>query len=156
MQLQAGYILESVRDALNVYGKRSENSGVIRGLLRSLSTFDVETNLNLDLPGNLPSILAVASNILTRGLPTLPSIYIEEYFSKQLSLTQRFDDRGRGKIGFPFISSDLNGEAGELLTKALHIIDPRAKIRSQYLQINDLDSRFERDFLLNLLPDKHA
>ena len=64
MQLQAGYILESVRDALNTYAKRHVKSPALYGLLRSLSTFEVQTGINLETPANPPSIFAVASNIL--------------------------------------------------------------------------------------------
>ena len=74
MQLQAGYILESVRDALNAYAKRHEKLPVLHGLLRSLSTFEVQTGFNLETPANPPSIFAVASNIITRGLPNITEI----------------------------------------------------------------------------------
>jgi superfamily II DNA or RNA helicase len=156
MQLQVGYILESVRDALNVYAKRHDKSPALNGLLRSLSTFEVQSIVNLELPVSPPSILAVASNIVTRGLPTLASIYLEEYFANNLALTQRIDNKARGKVEFPLISNqDINVRGGGLF-KSLHAIDPRANDRTQYLKVSDVDSSFERNFLLRLVPKEKA
>lgn len=156
MQLQAGYILESARDALNAYAKRYEKSSALHGLLRSLSTFEVQTGLNLETPANPPSIFAVASNIITRGLPTLASIHLEKYFADKLGVTERDDNIARGKVAFPFVNDSDNYEHGQSLFKSLHAIDPRARSRSQYLKVNDVDSSFERSFLLRLLPEKQA
>lgn len=113
MQLQAGYILESVRDALNAYAKRNEKSPALNGLLRSLSTFEVQTGINLETPANPPSILAVASNIITRGLPTLASVDLEEYFADKLAITHRSDNTSRGKVAFPFVNVDEDNEWGD-------------------------------------------
>ena len=117
MQLQAGYILESVRDALNAYTKRNEKLPTLHGLLRSLSTFEVQTVTNIETPQNFPSIFAVASNIITRGLPTLASVHLEEYFADKLSITQRHDIPDNGKIAFPFVNVYKDHEHGKLLFK---------------------------------------
>jgi len=156
MQLQAGYILESVRDALNTYAKRHKKIPALHGLLRSLSTFELQTGINLETPANPPSIFAVASNIITRGLPTLASVNLEEYFADNLAVTQRHDNTASGKVAFPFVNEDEDNEYSESLFKALHTIDPRAKNRSQYLKVSDMDSSFELSFLLKLLPEKQA
>lgn len=156
MQLQAGYILESVRDSLNAYAKQHEKIPALHGLLKSLSTFEVQTGLNLETPANPPSIFAVASNIITRGLPTLASVYLEEYFADKLAVTQRQENTARGKVAFPFVNVDEDNEHGNSLFRSLHAIDPRAQNRSQYLKVSDVDSSFERSFLLKLLPEKQA
>lgn len=156
MQLQAGYILESVRDALNAYAKRHEKSPALHGLLRTLSTFEVQTSVNLELPASPPSIFAVASNIITRGLPTLASIHLEQYIASTLALTQRVDNTARGKVEFSFLTKEDTQEQGSGLFKSLHAIDPRAKDRTQYLKVRDVDSSFERNFLLRLLPKDRA
>lgn len=156
MQLQAGYILEAVRDTLSTYAKRHEKLPALNGLLRSLSTFDVQSDFNLETPKNPPSIFAVASNIITRGLPTLASIHLEEYFVDKLAVTQRHDNTARGKVAFPFVNEDEDNDFGLLLFKALHTIDPRAKNRGQYLKVSDVDSSFEYSFLLKLLSEKQA
>jgi ATP-dependent DNA helicase RecQ len=156
MQLQAGYILESVRDELNAYAKRQEKSPALHGLLRSLSTFEVQTDINLETPAKPPSLLAVASNIITRGLPTLASVYLEEYFADKLAVTKRQDNTARGKVAFPFVNVVSDNEHGHSLFRSLHTIDSRAKNRSQYLKVSDVDSSFERNFLLRILPEKQA
>ena len=156
MQLQAGYILESVRDELNNYAKTNNKLAELKGLYRMLSTFEVQTEVNLKTPNKIASVLAVASNIITRGLPTLASINLEKYFADHLQITQRLDQKDRGKIAFPFISTELLYSKAETLYDALHIVDPRAKIRSQYLNLNDVDSNFERDFLLKLIPESQS
>ena len=156
MQLQACYILESVRDALKAYAKRHEKASALHGLLMSLSTFEVQTGLNLETPANPPSIIAVASNIITRGLPTLANVHLEEYFVDKLAMTHRSDNTARGKVAFPFVNVDEDFELGQSLFKSLHTIDPRAKNRGQYLKVSDVDSSFERSFLLRLLPERQA
>ncbi len=156
MQLQAGYILESVRDALNAYSKQHKKLPELNGLLRSLSTFDVQTELNLETPAHSPSLFAVASNIITRGLPTLASINLEEYFANKLAVTQRCDDSVKGKVTYPFVNIDNEFDLGRSLFKSLHTIEPRATNRIDYLKVSDVDSSFERSFLLSLLPEKQA
>jgi ATP-dependent DNA helicase RecQ len=156
MQLQAGYVLESVRDILNAYTKDDNRSFQLQGLLRSLNTFEVQTEITLKLEESPPSIFAVAVNIITRGIPTLPSVFLEEYFASKIRMTQRFDNEASGKIKFPLINTGENNEQGKMLFKSLHTIDPRAKNRSQYLNVSDVDSSFERSFLLRLLPDRQA
>jgi len=152
MQFQAGYILESVRDSIEDYAKRNDKLPAFYGLISSLSTFEVDTIINLELPSKPQSILAVAANILTRGLPTLASVHLEDYFASSLSLTKRIEDTARGKVMFPFVTNEENNEFGNLLFKSLHTIESRAKHRHQYLKVSDVDSSFERSFLLQLLP----
>lgn len=149
MQLQAGYVLGAVRDALNLYGKKSKASAEVEGLLRALSTFEVQTEIKLELPHEVPSILAVACNILTRGLPTLASIEIEQQFSNAFGETMRFDDQNQGKISFPLTQTGN----GFQFFKRLHAIDTRAISRRAFLKTSDLDSDFERAFLLNYIPE---
>lgn len=156
LQYQAGYILEAVKKQLNSYSKSQKNEIELNGLLKSLSTFNVVTSLNLDLPASVPSILAVASNILTRGLPTLPSVFIEEYFAKWLQLTIRKDIIERGKVYFPLVVDFYEKYSNSTFFKSLHVIDSRAVNRSQYLNLLDVDSNFEQNFLLHLIPNNKS
>jgi ATP-dependent DNA helicase RecQ len=156
MQFQAGYILESVRERLYEHAKQHKTEASLHGLLRLLSTFTVQADLIIETPGRIPSILAVASNIVTRGIPTLASIHVETFFSNTLALTTRIDDTDRGKITFPLVTEEISQITKEAFFKALHIIDPRARDRSQYLHLSDVDSSFERNFLLKLIPESSA
>lgn len=160
MQYQSGYLLQSVREALLKHAKaqdltynNKQASLELTGLLRWLSTFEVETSLKLKKDGRKQSIYAVATNILTRGLPTLPSIFIEEEFARLLMLTIRKNDLQRGKIDFVFTNEDSkHGDLNQLL----HIVDSRLRDRKQYVNVDNLDSNFERSFLLNLIPESHS
>jgi len=149
MQLQAGFVLESVNECLNIYADQYKKQSELSGLLLNISTFNMESLLNLEAISKIPSIYAVALNILTRGLPTLSSIKVEQYFADHLGLTTRVDQVERGKISF-----SLNGDVNEgVLFKALHIIDPRAVNRDKYLDVSETDSSFEKDFLIRLIPE---
>ncbi len=132
MQYQAGYILEAVNDQLKAYAKTHNKEYEKYGLLRSLVTFNVQTALNLEVPSNIPAILAVASNIITRGIPTLPSINLEQYFAKSLALTHSVIDEGRGVISFPLSQRNSDSNADEDYYKILHVIEPRANNRRKH------------------------
>jgi hypothetical protein len=147
MQLQAAYMLESVRNALSAYAKEQEGTHEVEGLLRSLSTFEVRTDVNLEQPVSPNPALAVAINIITRGLPSLASVNLETYFAVALGLTKRADNVEKGKVAFPFTGLEGDVARGESVFRSLHIIDPRARDRYHYLHVNDTDSGFERSFL---------
>ena len=149
MQLQAGYILDGVKERLNSYAKSHKIEAELAGLQRWLSTFDLETGINLEFSNSVPSIYAVATNLITRGLPTLPSVFIESQFSKLLNQTKEVQNQERGKISFP-LNENIKTEK---IYNAYHIIEPRAKDRSKYLDLSNLDSNFERNFLLQLIPE---
>ena len=71
-QFQAGYILDGVNDSL----KRLDKSKEVKGLLKHLSCFDIETNCNIS-SNSADSFTSVIHNIIVRGIPTRPSIFIE-------------------------------------------------------------------------------
>lgn len=155
MQFQAGYIVESVRNALYSYAKANEKVIELNGLLRALSTFNIETPLSLEKDADVPSIIAVASNLLTRGLPTLPSVFLEELYARQLNLTKRDDIIERGNVSFPFTGGITRNDY-PVLFNSLHTIDPRFKNRNRSIDITNTDSNFESNFLLNLIPEQHS
>lgn len=154
-QYQAGYILEAVRENLLFFAKKNDRELELNGLLRSLSTFNIQTNINLENTFFTKSIFAVATNILTRGLPTLANISTEHLFTKSLNKTHRVDLNEKGKITFPF-NNDSNSNNDNSFFLALHTIDPRAKNRINYLDISNTDSDFERNFLFQLIPANNS
>ncbi|WP_439651215.1 DEAD/DEAH box helicase [Pontibacter harenae] len=154
-QYQAGYLLEAVRDNLHSYARHNNKAAALNGLLRQLSTFDTESRLNLELPHRINPILAVATNILTRGLPTLASVNVEQHFADTLRLTNRQDIPERGKVSFP-LSGQYDSKSLNPFFKSFHAIDSRAKNRSQYLNLSNTDSNFERNFLLTYIPEQHS
>lgn len=86
----------------------------------------------------------------------MASIHLEQYFANVLHLTSRVDDFEREKISFPLTQNAANQYATEKFYKSLHVVDPRANNRFQYVNVSDVDSSFERDFLLQLVPEKHG
>lgn len=72
LQYQAGYVLGSLKELFSSVERNSEQYSQLTGLLNNLSTFDVY-GPDGNLAGGVYPVLAVANNIITRGLPTLAS-----------------------------------------------------------------------------------
>ena len=68
-----------------------------KALLRQLSLFRVESNIPQERALNVPSEVAVLHNMLIRGLPTIPSLFVEE------------SERGRLERGRRGLSADFRG-----------------------------------------------
>ena len=149
-QYQSGYILESVSKELKKLSTDHTVALKVNGLLQSLSTFDVQTSVNLELPRVKHSLLSVAHNIITRGLPTFPSEFIEEQFAKHLAFTTNENDFGT--ISFPLRKKFQTNDFRLALFEALHIIDPRHNSPTKFLNISDTDSSFEKAFLFQFIP----
>ncbi len=127
-QYKASYLDKNVFDSISDLRKANEFKFKILGLLESVSTFDTLTNIDFDNPTSIPSLLAVANNIITRGNPTICSKDISaklKSFSTGLSATDFYS--------------------------ALHLVDTRPSVGDLYNE--DLESNFERAFLNNYIPD---
>ena len=139
IQLQAAYVLEAVHAGLEDWaGEDTARRLALAGLWQRLSTFDLVTTLPDASAPDPISELAVATNLLTRGLPTLASIFVEEAFAKTCGRTARVDVADRGSITFP-LSADMPLDA-ERLVDALHPVDPRYQNARSYYDTNDLGS----------------
>lgn len=150
VQHQAAYTLGALKDHFIEASESGEETyRLVRGLLNHLSTFDLKSPN--DLPSSPRPILAVANNIVTRGLPTLASEFVEEEFAKCLNLTER--SSRSGSIHFTLKRHIDTGEVKRGVLQAMHIVDPRAKVRNNFLYLDDTDSQFERNFLLQLIPE---
>lgn len=148
IQQQAGYILDSISDFL----KDSENKIHFAALTQYLSYFDIKTNLDQEQE-NVDPIIAVANNIISRGLPTKPSTFIEQSFSEAFELTEKFTD-DVGTVSFDFKKDNPDFE--KLLLRAFHIIEPRIKSSDQYERFAEswerLGSQYEEGFLFSIVP----
>jgi superfamily II DNA helicase RecQ/very-short-patch-repair endonuclease len=156
MQLQAGYFLPSVKQRLLETGQHIYNiEPKITGLLTHLCYFELETDS--DLSANKPHLeplIAVANNIISRGLPTFPSIYIEEILSNTFQFTKKSID-DIGKIHYSWIPQTI--EFNQLYA-ALHIIEPRLN-RDNLLwnapnSWENLGSDYEEYFLYQVIPNE--
>lgn len=159
-QYQAGYVLDAVQRALSAFKQYTESSNAeVSGLLNQLSTFDLIRPDEDREPVQAHSVLAVIRNLITRGTPTLPSEQIEEAFAETLRLTEIKPNESRGSLTYPFTSRHLYDDGSvteklqETLVQAMHIIEPRAQKRRQFLNLSDTDSDFERNFLMSMIPE---
>lgn len=137
MQLHAGYILDGVKKYLD------KNNGPLdwKDVLYFLSVFELDSKEDLSTK-NDNSLLAVADNIVSRGLPTKPSLLIEREFSKKLNWTME-NVSSIGEISFPMIQE--NEDNLTLLRRSFIPIDPRIK-QISFKDVNDNDSVFEKIF----------
>lgn len=151
-QLQAGYILDCVKETLETEYEPTE----VQGLLRQLSYFDIDVNSSVELKdnSNFEQILSVAHNIISRGLPTKPTLWLENKILQAFDLTER--DEKLLDIGTIRQVLKVNETLIQKLFRALHIIDPNLKdnnISKQKINTwENLGSSFEEDFLYNQLP----
>ena len=96
-QFQAGYVLEAIKES---FAQTASDLDKINALLSSLCYFDIDTDLNLfSKKPESDSIVAVLSNIISRGLPTKPSIFIEETFANTFGMSQRQVDAIEEELG---------------------------------------------------------
>lgn len=151
-QLQAGYILDCVKETLETNYKPTE----VQGLLTQLSYFDIDVNSTAEHKDNSNSeqILSVTHNIISRGLPTRPTLWLENKILQAFDLTQQ--DEKLLDIGTIRQVLKINETLIEKLFRALHIIDPNLKdsnISKQKITTwENLGSSFEENFLYEQLP----
>jgi superfamily II DNA helicase RecQ/very-short-patch-repair endonuclease len=151
-QIQAGYILDCVKETLETKYTPKE----VKGLLTQLSYFDIEVNSTVTPNNNsdFEQILSVANNIISRGLPTRPSLWLENKILTAFNLTEQ-DDK---LLEIGTIRQELKIEETliEKLFQALHIIDPDLKgdniSKNEITSWENLGSSFEEDFLYQQLP----
>ena len=118
-QLQAGYILDCVKETLETKYTPTE----VKGLLTQLSYFDIEINSTVTPNNNsdFEQALSVAHNIISRGLPTRPSLWLENKILKAFNITEQ--DEKLLEIGT--IRQEL--KIGETLIQKLFQALPRSR-----------------------------
>ena len=96
-QLQSGYILKSLSD---IFDKEIDLFKGYKHILKNLSYFNIDIkNSNVEIDKSNDSVINVIANILSRGLPTMPSVYIEEYISEKLQFASK-ENNDIGSIDF--------------------------------------------------------
>lgn len=139
LQMHAGYILDSVSEELS----KLDNQDDVATMLHSLSAFDVRANVPMQDSDVEESSLAVLSNIVSRGLPTLAPIMVEELFLNKISNSVISNDCAT-------LSYHSSGRSDEnSLYEALYVIDPRFGIDNY--NGDYLESNYEKDFIINQL-----
>lgn len=124
-QLYAGYILDSVGKCVEQWKEEERNTLDWDDVLRFLACFDLISDS--DLSGNsAPSIIAVAENILCRGIPTKASYWLEKKFYEKYETVYpgllSLHEPDIGEIGVEFNSVPI--ELERALRLAFAPIDP--------------------------------
>ena len=132
-QFQAGYFLEA-------FSKLRYKS-----LIDTLTCFDV-SNLDNKIQDYDP-YCSVLNNILCRGLPTHPSIFIEQIFADTFGFTEKKEDE-LGAITFPLKNTEKDFE--DRIFKALHIVEP---LLEPFQNGEELGSDEEATFIQEMLPN---
>lgn len=138
MQFQAGYIADAAAQEVENYRKSLSDSpedvgrkGQIEGLLRYVSTFNVDFRFNYKAAvdhSRLHPVLAVLNNIICRGLPTRSP----EGLEKHLELLGLTIDTGK-KFEIEFQKNEDVLLDFDKLFRLLHLIEPGLSIdRSNY------------------------
>ena len=140
-QFFAGYILDPVAEEYTSTDIEEETEK----LFNSLSVFDVKSNKPLENSKNYDPKLAVLANIVSRGLPTIAPIAIENIFS------DIFDISKKPKENEPISYKSKHKISKTEICEALHIIDPRFNVNSYNGDM--LESQFEKDFIEKFLND---
>ena len=151
MQLQAGFILDCVKQTL----EKTHLSEEVDGLFKQLSFFDIEINTaTRKSVNNYDQILCVVNNIISRGLPTKPSLWIENQILQAYNITKQ--DQKLLDIGTIKQDLETSNSFIEKLFRALHIIDPEIKdnniSKNKIISWENLGSSLEEDFLYHQLP----
>jgi ATP-dependent DNA helicase RecQ len=145
IQFKAAYIVDSIANVIAI--KREEfyleknKLHEINGLLQCISAFDVEFPYKHELDfENLNPVLAVLNNILTRGLPTLAPLTIEETFKEIALVEDKSDD-------FEYKFSKTSKEIDfQTIFELMHIIEPQLSIPEENYG-GKLGSQLEWKFL---------
>lgn len=159
MQFYAGYFIEELLPFL-IGAATEEGPGDARAkvlaLLRDLSCFEVESSSILDDHGREPdSLLAVVSNLISRGMPTRAPLSLTAHLLRHLwpDTSSEVEDLGNIKytLGMP------NAARDQLLWRALHVVEPRIKDTAAMREFignwRSHGSPFEKRFFTNIVPE---
>jgi superfamily II DNA helicase RecQ len=141
VQFQAAYQLDCVKTAI----KGSELKDKITALYNSIANFELAApfDIGASIYDDVHPILAVLNNIVTRGLPTRTSPFIESVFI-QFGNQKQQDDLGNIKF-----NSNINVKD---LFLSLHLIDSRLQINESDYDVSLLDSDLEKEFITRRVP----
>lgn len=149
-QFQAGYILDSINETLR---EKEVDRSKITGLLKYLSCFDLDTNSSIDKKSDDPTV-CVVHNLISKGIPTRPSVFIEQIFLDAFGKTQLDTSDFTEQLGNIKYLPRFKEEEKQNIFAALHLVDPRLKLTENNYAFK-LGSTFERDFLFKYLPSEN-
>ena len=143
-QFFAGFVLDAVAEEYS----KSDKADNAEELYRSLSAFDVKSNIPLAYNSNTDSKLAVLANIISRGLPTKAPVLLENIFAELFHISTK------PKEGAILDYKSNHKVSVQEIYEALHIIDPRFNVDFYYGEI--LDRSFDKDFIEKYLEGSQS
>ena len=142
-QLQAGYFIESLKD---IFSKKQADSE-LKSLTKHLSFFDYETSEQLENKSDNSTVFVI-NNLITRGLPTRPTVYVEGQLQQAFSKTEmQIDDNGN--ISFDF----LNEELKDVIFRAFHVVNSSFKM-PKIPQAKTEKEKFNNEIFYKEIPQK--
>ena len=147
--LNGGFVLSTVVKALQ---QTRERTGLIA--LRNLCAFVLTSNLPERSSTN--PLHAVLANMLSRGLPTLASVAIEDHLTQTFACATRRDSAQTGEIIYDFEPEKRSWL--EVMTRSLAIVDPRLSRADRLIPPGPGAEGFpesdpEWEFLFAVLPE---
>jgi len=141
VQFHAAYQLDGVKKVFKDYEPEKVNA-----LYKYLSTFEVYTpfDIGASVYDDVEPVFAVLNNMITRGLPTKASPFIEDKF-KDFGNRKVKDDLGA--IVYDLPDANLND-----LFLALHTIDPRWELTKDNYNCKILESDLEKEYIFSVAP----
>ena len=145
VQFHAGYQLDCVKEEFAKAEKEIREK--VGKLYQSLTNFDTAApfDIGASVYDDVHPILAVLNNIVTRGLPTKASPFIEKEFAKAFSVSTEINDNGT--IVF---ESQNKFSSSENLFLALHTIDSRLVLDETNYNLKTIESDFEKEFITKI------
>jgi superfamily II DNA helicase RecQ/very-short-patch-repair endonuclease len=143
VQFHAGYQLDCVKSSFKTLPSEQQNK--IAALCSNVSNFEVSApfDIGASIYDDVHPVFAVLNNIITRGLPTKASPFIEQIFNAFGNTKQ---DDNLGAIVFNKNKSDAND-----LFLSLHLIDSRLKLTTENCS-EKLESDLERTYVIEKAP----
>mgnify|MGYP003606482290 CR=1 FL=1 len=148
-QFKAGYIVDAISNlitehfsGLNFFNeKENDDINKVKGLLQSLSAFDVQFPHTHKIDyNNIHPVLATINNIITRGLPTKAPLIIEEKFV-EINLINANKEEFEFQYNKPIKILEYQS-----IFELLHIIEPGLHI-DKVNYGGSLDSHLEWQFI---------
>ena len=136
-QFHAAYLLDSVREAL-----RNVDDEKLKGLYKSISEFEIQApfDIGASIYEDVHPVLAVLNNIVTRGLPTKASPFIEDAF--KTFGNEKQNGNNLGSINYQ--NNKVNSEDSFL---AMHLVDSRWNLTADNYNVGSLDSDLEKTYI---------
>lgn len=151
-QFFSGYILSTVHNFFREQEKQNKLTVNLNSLLEHLCTYDVDYKFTPSAEKD--SIFAIYENIVSRGLPTTPSLWLENEISNQFGIAEKVIKNG----AILYKETDSLTRFGESLVNSLFVVDPRIANTRNEMESNLAYcgyplSALESEFFFSLLPN---